>query len=287
MLGKGVILKSLLIVHKDSNPKAKELAGRAAKYAQAKGFKCSIITYKSGMRREEAAAFDLALSVGGDGTYLYTARLLACSSVPILPINMGRFGYITETGAEEWEKALEGLLSTEVTLSPRMILEVHLFRKEEKPQVYYAINDGVVTSRGISRMIDLDMVLHQNVQCHFRGDGLILATPTGSTAYSMAAGGPIVHPELNALLFTPICPFSLSFRPLVLPEKEKVSLLLKEKVQRDLILTIDGQEVIPLKGGDEIQFMARSQGVQMVLSRQRSFLDVVQSKLGWSGGPDA
>jgi len=281
-------MKTLLIVHKCDSCESEELAKEAESYAVSKGWECHRLTYKDSTPvREILKKTDIALSIGGDGTFLFTARLMAEFPVPILPLNMGRFGYITEIGASEWQKALEAALQGSIQISYRMILEIVHKRHGKDLAYYHAINDAVVTGQGISRLIDLDLLLHQNVKAHLRGDGLIIATPTGSTAYSMAAGGPIIHPEVNALLLTPICPFSLSFRPLVLPETEKVSLMVKDKLDRELLLTLDGQEVVSLKAGDEIEARACSQRVQIVLSKQRSFLDVVQSKLGWSGGPNA
>ncbi|MDA3851174.1 MAG: NAD(+)/NADH kinase [Spirochaetaceae bacterium] len=280
-------MQSILIVHKYQSKKAQDLAQEIKTWLLPKGFQSQIVNYKSDFTKVELKKIECAISLGGDGTFLFTARILAHHPVPILPINLGRFGYITEISAEEWENALAEALKGLATISYRMILEIYHIRKGEKLGVYHAINDAVVTARGISRLVDLDILLDENVEGHFRGDGLIFATPTGSTAYSLAAGGPIVHPELNALLLTPICPFSLSFRPLVLPEKEKVSLLVKKKGTRDLILTLDGQEVIPLEMGDEIVYKSCAKRVQIILSKKRSFLDVVQSKLGWSGGPDA
>lgn len=276
-----------MIVHKYKSPKAAELAEKASALAKDKGWDCRVITFRDTAPAEYIKKLDMALSLGGDGTFLYTARLLASHPVPILPINMGRFGYITEIGADEWEKNVSDALSGEYQISERMILEILLIRGGKIHSRYHAINDAVITSGGISRLIDVDLLLHEKVEAHIRGDGLIIATPTGSTAYSMAAGGPIIHPEVNALLLTPICPFSLSFRPLVLPESEKVSLMVKDNEQRDLLLTLDGQEVVQLEAKDEIVYRACKNRVPIILSRQRSFLEVVQSKLGWSGGPHA
>jgi len=277
----------LLIVHKCKSSKAAKLAVKASELALSMGWESRIITFRDEIPAEYIRNLDLALSLGGDGTFLFTARILAHHPVPVLPINMGRFGYITEIGADEWENNVSDALKGDFQISERMILEILLKRKGELVDRYHAINDAVLTSGGISRLIDLDLFLHEKVEAHIRGDGLIIATPTGSTAYSMAAGGPIIHPEVNALLLTPICPFSLSFRPLVLPEKESVSIVVKENDHRDLLLTLDGQDVVHLKPGDEIIYRACKNRVPIVLSRQRSFLEVVQSKLGWSGGPHA
>ncbi|MDC7222676.1 MAG: NAD(+)/NADH kinase [Spirochaetales bacterium] len=279
-------VQRVLIVYKSHDERAENLAELVSEYLRGKGLEEKRLCYGE-EDFDRSLRWDLAVSLGGDGTFLFTARLLLELMVPILPIHMGTFGYITEISGSEWEYALCRCLKGDYSISRRMVLQTVLYREGKEVVRHTAINDAVVTCGTISRMIHLVLEVDGRMLADFRGDGLILATPTGSTAYSMAAGGPIVHPEMEALILTPICPFSLNYRPILLDKKEKISVKVGENRQKTLLLTIDGQVVVPLEGDDRICYEPTDKYVPVITSRRRSFLDVVQSKLGWAGGPDA
>jgi len=279
-------MKRVLIVYKSHDDRADRLARDISDYLARRGSEGKLLCYGD-EEFDRSRSWDLAVSVGGDGTFLFTARLLLDLDVPILPIHMGTFGYITEISGDEWLSALPLCLKGDYTLSRRYVLQTALFREDREIARHTAINDAVVSCGTISRMIQLTLEVDRRMLADFRGDGLILATPTGSTAYSMAAGGPIVHPEMEALILTPICPFSLNFRPIVLDRKENISVKIGENRHKSLLLTIDGQVVTPLEPGDRIVCLPTDLSIPVITSRRRSFLDVVQSKLGWAGGPDA
>ncbi len=276
----------VLIVYKNHDERAEKLARDVSAYLQSRGVENRRLCYGDA-DFDRTLKWDLAVSLGGDGTFLYTARLLLELNVPILPIHMGTFGYITEISGNEWTSALPRCLDGDYKISRRSVLQAVVYRNDEEVARHIGVNDAVVSCGMISRMIHLVLEVDGRVLADFRGDGLILATPTGSTAYSMAAGGPILHPEMEAMILTPICPFSLNYRPIVLGKNEKIAVKVGENRQKSLLLTIDGQVVTPLQPGDRIVSVPTDKFVPVITSRRRSFLDVVQTKLGWAGGPDA
>ena len=236
---------------------------------------------------EEAPVADFAVSLGGDGTFLSCARLLAARPVPILPVHLGTFGFITEVTQAEWPEALDAWIQGSLEVEERTVLDVGVLRGGEAAAAFLAVNDAVVSGGGISKIIRLSLRLGGVEAGRFRGDGLILSTATGSTAYSMAAGGPILVPPMQSLVLTPICPFSLSWRPIVLPVTDGVAIRVEEEQRADVLLTVDGQESFPLVEGDVVEMRGRPAGAKVIKSDKRVFYEVVRSKLGWSGGPHA
>lgn len=230
---------------------------------------------------------EFAVSLGGDGTFLSCARLVFPAPIPILPIHLGSFGFITEVTQGEWAGALDAWLAGRLQVEERMIIEVSVIRGGERSACFHGVNDAVVSGRGISKIVRLSLQLGGFEAGRCRGDGLIFSTPTGSTAYSMASGGPILVPLVPALLITPICPFSLSWRPMVIPHRDEIIVRVDEHQRTDLILTVDGQESCDIFEGDTIRVSGRPGGVRIIKSDLRGFYEVLRSKLGWSGGPHA
>jgi len=230
---------------------------------------------------------DFAVSLGGDGTFLSCARLLADRPIPILPVHLGTFGFITEVTQNEWPDALAAWLEGRLEVEDRTILDVRVVRRGRESERFQGVNDAVVSASGISKLVRLSLQLGGIEAGHFRGDGLILSTATGSTAYSMASGGPILVPPMSALVLTPICPFSLSWRPMVIPEQDEIVIGVEDHQRADVLLTVDGQESAPLGPGDAVRMKGRPAGVRVIKSDRRVFYEVVRSKLGWSGGPHA
>lgn len=231
------------------------------------------------------AAF--AVSLGGDGTFLYCARLLADRPVPILPVHLGTFGFITEVTHNEWTEALDSWLEGRLVVEERMTLDVVIRRSGQETARFMAMNDAVIGASGISKIVRLSLYLGGYEAGHFRGDGMILSTATGSTAYSMAAGGPILVPPMKALVLTPICPFSLSWRPMVIPDQDEIVVRVDENQRADVLLTVDGQESYSLEENDRIIMKGRAAGALVIKSDKRVFYEVLRTKLGWSGGPHA
>lgn len=231
--------------------------------------------------------WDIVFVLGGDGTVLYTARSLAALGLPILPINLGTLGFIANVHKDEWETVFMRWISGSCPVSERMMLEVRLEREGRSLGPWMALNDAVVSSTGISKIIRLTVGTETVSFGNYRSDGLIIATPTGSTAYSVAAGGPILDPEMQAFIVNPICPFTLSNRPLVIPGDEAVHIDLEKGQRSDILLTLDGQEVVPLEEGDRVLVRKAVIPARIVESNRFAFYTALRSKLNWSGGPGA
>jgi NAD+ kinase len=230
---------------------------------------------------------DLAISVGGDGTLLYCAGLVAGNNIPILAVNLGTFGFITEVSKNEWQEVYEKYVSGEISASKRIMLDVKVLRAKKEAGCYRGLNDGVIITSGIARLVKLDAYLSKTYIGRYRADGIIIATPTGSTAYSLSAGGPILHPEMEDLIISPICPFSLSHRPLVVPANEYIEIVVEEKQRTTLNLTVDGQELFVLEPKDRVIFQKSDHYANIINSDKRNFYEVLRTKLNWSGDANA
>lgn len=276
-----------VIVYNPSNELAAEVHQDMCAWLEQHGYNVSSCDSHECKKIDRSPNADFAVSLGGDGTFLSCARLLADKPVPILPVHLGTFGFITEVTHSEWPEALEAWIHGRLEVENRMILEVRIIRSGIEIEKFQAINDAVVSASGISKLVRLSLELGGYEAGHFRGDGLILSTPTGSTAYSMASGGPILVPPMSALVLTPICPFSLSWRPMVIPDRDEIVISVDENQRADVLLTVDGQESFPLEEHDEVRMSGRPGGVRVIKSDRRVFYEVVRTKLGWSGGPHA
>ena len=225
---------------------------------------------------------DLVITLGGDGTVLYAARAVHEMGIPILPVNLGTFGYITEISKDEWQDAFEHYARLGDNLSRRLMLRITVVRKGRRVWHASALNEAVVTSSGIAKVVNLGLSLDNTALGDFRGDGMIVATPTGSTGYSLAAGGPIIDSEMSAVIITPICPFTLSNRPLVTSGKV-VSLDITEGQRTDLVLTADGQLLFDLEEGDRVIVEKSRSRALLIKSLERNFSEIIRDKLHWSG----
>lgn len=227
------------------------------------------------------ARADLVIVLGGDGTLLAVARDAGSRRVPVLGVNLGTLGFLAAVGVNELEAALDLLLDGRVAVSERMRLAVRLERDGRDTDVHYlALNDAVITKGALARIIDLDLHANGHEVTTYHGDGLIVSTPTGSTAYSLSAGGPILEPELRAFVLTPICPHTLTQRPLVLPETARLAIRVRS-LRGEVKLTVDGQEGIDLAPGDVVHVTRSEHPVQLVVSPFRNRFEVLRTKLRW------
>jgi len=231
--------------------------------------------------------YDIAFTLGGDGTVLYASRCLAPLSIPIFPINIGTLGFIAAVHPEQWEQIFKQWLNGTIAISKRLMLAVELWREKELIDTRFCLNDVVISASGIAKIIRLDVSTGSADLGPFRADGLIIATPTGSTAYSVAAGGPILDPELEAIIINPICPFTLSNRPMVIPAHEHVIVEVEKEQRSNVLLTVDGQEVFQLIEGDRLIMQRAPFYAGIIASDRKVFYKVLRTKLNWSGGPDA
>lgn len=227
-----------------------------------------------------AANVDLILVLGGDGTMIATARMMGDTEVPVLGVNYGGLGYLAEFRIEELYTALESILDGNYRLEPRVMLAVELCRGDEEITRTRVLNDAVINKSALARIIEIEAHLNTQFVNSFRADGLIVSTPTGSTAYNLSAGGPVIYPSMNAVVITPICPFTLSNRPIVVPDDVLIELRLKTQ-QEDVALTLDGQVGFPLKAEDRVIIRKSRTTFKLVQPMSRNYFDVLRDKLRW------
>ena len=231
-------------------------------------------------RHHLADRVDLIVVLGGDGTLLGVARLVASEGTPILGVNLGGLGFLTEVTISEAQAALGRVLAGEYEVDMRIMLEAIVDRaSEEIPQSFQAFNDVVVSKGPLGRMLQLDVVANKTPFCSYRADGLIIATPTGSTAYALAAGGPIVYPTLDAIVLAPICPHTLSNRPVVLPDSYEIEIRVKAP-DHDTTFTVDGQESSQL-GPDDLIKIHRGRHVVSLIRSAHPYFEIWRDKLRW------
>jgi len=227
-----------------------------------------------------AANADLILVLGGDGTMIATARQMGDAEVPVLGINYGGLGYLAEFRIEELYAALESILAGNYRLDKRVMLAVELVRGDESVARNRVLNDVVINKSALARIIEIEAYLNEQFVNAFRADGLIVSTPTGSTAYNLSAGGPIIFPSMDAVVITPICPFTLSNRPIVVPDDSSIELRLKTD-QENVTLTLDGQVGLPLKVEDRVVIHKSKTTFNLVQPANRNYFDVLRDKLKW------
>jgi NAD+ kinase len=227
---------------------------------------------------------DLVVVLGGDGTLLGMANRIAnaAADIPILGINFGSLGFLTEVTLEEIHEALSAVLDGSAPIEPRMMLRGQVLRAGAIADDRLALNDIVVNRGSMSRIVDMSIAAGGEFVAHVRADGLIVTTPTGSTAYNLAAGGPIVHPDVDAIVLTPIAPHTLTYRPIVLPASLDVRIKpVFDGGSDELYATFDGQHGVPLDAGDEVVVTRASQRLKLVRASARTYFDVLRQKLKW------
>jgi NAD+ kinase len=227
-----------------------------------------------------AASVDLMLVLGGDGTMIATARMLGDTEVPVLGVNYGGLGYLAEFRIEELYLALETILAGNYVVEKREMLAVELWRGTEPVTRHRVLNDVVINKSALARIIEIEAHLNQQFVNSFRADGLIVSTPTGSTAYNLSAGGPVIYPSMNAIVITPICPFTLSNRPIVVPDESLIELRLKT-ANEEVALTLDGQVGFPLKPEDRVVIRKSKTTFNLVQPMNRNYFEVLRDKLRW------
>lgn len=231
-------------------------------------------------RSELPGLVDLVVVLGGDGTLLSVARHLGGRRVPILGVNLGSLGFLTEISKQEMLSALDLFLSGRATLQDRMMLVATLFRGEETVASYPCLNDAVLNKSAMARIIEVRIEVGGNWLTDMRADGLIVATPTGSTAYNLSAGGPILTPGMDALVLAPLCPHTLTMRPIVLDGAQPLDLTLL-RGSEEVFLTADGQTGCPVRIGDRVRVQRAEFRVPLVLGPNRSYFALLREKLGW------
>lgn len=239
---------------------------------------------------EHHHALDAILTVGGDGTILRAVRHYSTLNIPFITINKGTLGFLADMTVEQAAKALPSLLAGKGCVETRAQLSVHVRRRNRIVYRSTALNEAVIAQGAIARLIELDTQVGKEPLTAFHADGLIIATPTGSTAYNLAAGGPIVHPHLEAMILTPINPHSFSQKPLVLPGGHLVTVAvdIQERAKdTEVGLSLDGQEYFRLQSGDRVEVRLAEDSVKFLRMSKTSFFATLRSKLKWGEGPEA
>lgn len=276
-------VKKVLIITPSIKKESKSVSKEIEDFLLSNNITCSTIFIDS---TDEKLVLDkdidLIIALGGDGTVLYCARAAMQNQVTVLPINLGSFGYITEIEKTEWKEAYMRYVEKKDNVSKRLMINVEVYRKNKKVFSSVGLNEAVICSSGIAKVINLSLSIDKTFAGNFRADGMIVATPTGSTGYSLASGGPILDAEMNAMIITPICPFALSNRPLVIGEKE-ILLTVKPNQRTDIVLTVDGQVFFELEEEDEIIVRMNNKKLKLIRSSMRNFTEVVRDKLNWTG----
>ena len=233
-------------------------------------------------RNELPSRVDMLLVLGGDGTLLAAARLIDEKNVPILAINLGALGFLTGTALEAMYPALEDVLAGKARRQRRAQMRAEVIRAGETISTFRALNDVVLNKAAIARILDFDVSIDGGYVASYRADGLILSTPTGSTAYSLAAGGPVVAPSVDALLITPICAHTLSNRPLVVPDSVTIEATIKTP-RESVFLTVDGQVGVAVRTDDTVRVTKSEYCVELIVPPRQSYFDVLRQKLQWGG----
>jgi len=223
---------------------------------------------------------DLVVVLGGDGTLLHAARAVRKTGAPLLGVNLGGLGFLTEIGLIDLYPTLDQVLQGGYTVESRMMLAVEVRRLNEIIAREVVLNDAVINKAALARILELKVRINGQDLTTFRADGLIISTPTGSTAYNLSAGGPIVHPVQETIILTPICPFTLTNRPLILPETAEIQVEMDPKAS-DMVLTLDGQVYYNLEPGDLVQVQRARTNIAIIKSPYKDYFEILKTKLGW------
>jgi NAD+ kinase len=281
-------MKNIGIVAKRNQPKALALARRLATWLRRKhrtvlleAEVAKALRLADGVsKREMMARGDLVIVLGGDGTLLSVARHSGTRRVPVLGVNLGGLGFLTDVRPEEIFPALERVLGGHYQLEQRSMLEASATRNGKVVQRFQALNDVVINKGALARILDLETSVDGMPICTYKADGLIVATPTGSTAYSLSAGGAIVEPSVGVVLVSPICPHTLTQRPIVLPGRSHLRIAVRSP-DEDVVLTVDGQEGMKLANDDVVEVRPSKNRVLLVRSPTHSFFELLRTKLRW------
>jgi NAD+ kinase len=281
-------MKRIGIYAKKNQPDAITLAGEITAWLESRGMEvypdADLASNMEGVRgypgKSIPAMVDLIIVLGGDGTLISVARQVGNLNTPILGVNLGSLGFLTEVTLDEIYPVLEQVVRREFTTTSRMMLEAIVRRGEEEINRYQVLNDVVINKGALARIIDMEAWVDENYLTTFKADGLIIATPTGSTAYNLAAGGPIIYPDLHCLVISPICPHTLTNRPIIVSDEAVIRIEVKFQ-DEDVVFTADGQVGMPLHGGDVVEVRRSKNSTQLVRSPFKNYFQVLRTKLRW------
>jgi len=267
-----------LVIKNDDNAekKAEELQSNL-------GNKCVVIDVQNSHSCDIPDDLLCMVVLGGDGTFLSVARFIENRDIPLMGVKFGEVGFLAETTEDTLFAAINAVLEGNYTIKKRSRLDIKVIRDKELIIDVDVLNDAVINKSALSRLASCAVYIDSTYLTTYRADGLIMATPTGSTAYSLAAGGPVVHPAVPSIILTPICPFTLTNRPLIIPDSTNIEIHL-EGSPEDMILTLDGQEGVEMDPGDKIFVKKSRNDIKVITFEDQSYFKILKTRLKWSGG---
>jgi len=281
-------MKKIAVFAKVHDPRCQDVAGELLRWLEERGYQPLIESHLArhmnipGVNAADMPdQADLVVVLGGDGTLISTARIIGERNIPILAVNLGSLGFITEITLDELYPALEKCLSGNFRISERLMLQAVVERDNRQMASHLVLNDVVINKGALARIVDLKTKVNCFDLTTFKADGLIISTPTGSTGYSLSAGGPIITPSMNCIVITPICPHTLTNRPLVIDDDSLVTIMVKSLDDEDVFLTLDGQVGLELKSGDVIHVSRACHTARLVMSERRDYFEILRTKLKW------
>jgi len=280
-------IRSVGVIYKYDHKMAKDAANEIKDWLQSKGIRVFLKEMPKDSSNQERepilpTEIDRLIVLGGDGTLLAAARKMGIYGIPILGVNLGGLGFLTEVSYKELMESLELMIEERLGIQERTMLKAEVRREGRSVFSFSVLNDAVINKRTLARIIDLEVYINGEFLTIYKADGLIISTPTGSTAYNLSAGGPIVYPTVGAFVITPICPFTLSNRPIIIPDDSLIEVRILKK-DESVVLTLDGQVGYDLRHGDRV-FLSKSPHVIRLLKPSRhSYFHILRTKLRWGG----
>jgi NAD+ kinase len=286
----GWTMNRIGIIAKKNKPEAVAIARHLVEWLQPKkiqvyieeeiGELLSPTLWKPIQREAIPTDVEMIIVLGGDGTLLSVARQVWNKNIPILGVNLGGLGFLTEITLDELYPVLEKVLQNEFEINERDVLNAEVIRRGERIAEFIVLNDAVINKGALARIIDLETTIDGEYLSTFRSDGLIISTPTGSTAYNLSAGGPIVFPSLHTIIITPICPHTLTIRPIIIPDHVRIRALLKSR-NEEVTLTLDGQQGFTLEFEDVVEVRKAEGRILLIKSPYRRYFELLREKLKW------
>ena len=285
--------KKIGVFCKPKAPSATDILGRLIPWLRKQNYHVFLDTGTAAIinetssyeKREISQQADLLIVLGGDGTLLSVAQAAHPYNIPILAVNLGSLGFLAEISIDELYPALENILAGKFEIENRMLLNACIWRNGEKVEDHNVLNDVVINKGAVARVINLQVLVNGQYMTSYRADGLIIATPTGSTAYSLSAGGPIIHPSMHTLVLSPICPFTLTNRSILIPDQSIIQVKLAAEYD-DVRVTLDGQEGYDMRAGDILKIKKTKTSLQLIRGPNKNYYQILRDKLHWGSQND-
>ena len=285
--------KKIGVFCKPKAPSATDILGRLIPWLRKQNYHIFLDTGTAAIinetssyeKREISQQADLLIVLGGDGTLLSIARAAHPHNIPILAVNLGSLGFLAEISIDELYPTLENILAGKFEIENRMLLNACIWRNGEKVEDHNVLNDVVINKGAVARVINLQVLVNGQYMTSYRADGLIIATPTGSTAYSLSAGGPIIHPSMHTLVLSPICPFTLTNRSILIPDQSIIQVKLAAEYD-DVRVTLDGQEGYDMRAGDILKIKKTKTSLQLIRGPNKNYYQILRDKLHWGSQSD-